>query len=205
MQIGEWNVAIGVVGGPGCGKSTYAQYRARQIIATTPCYVVAHDPTMSVRGADVQRHSTESQLIAALRGPRARGIHCLDVADGLRAIKCGLQVAEMARAVGGKQGPVPTLILLDEIVTVGNMSPSYMDPVMQEAYALRRHRHVGFVFCSQRPQQAHPTVWELSTEIVMFRIPTKRQIDRFADLGVPEATLSQVPNLAKYAHIIHKM
>jgi hypothetical protein len=202
VRIGEWNVAIGVVGGPGCGKSTYAQFRARQIIASTPCYVVAHDPTMSVRGADVSRHSTESQLIAALRGPRARGIHCLDVADGLRAIKLGLEVAEMARAA---KDPIPTLVLLDEIVTVGNMSPSFMDPVMQEAYALRRHRHIGFVFCSQRPQQAHPTIWELSTEIVMFRIPTKRQIDRFADLGVPESTLAQVPNLAKYAHIIHKM
>lgn len=171
-------------------------------MATTPCYVVAHDPTMSIKGADVRRHSTESQLIAALSGPQARGIHCLDVADGLRAIKCGLDVAEKARAA---KDPIPTLIVLDEIVTVGNMSPSYMDPIMQEAYALRRHRHVGFVFCSQRPQQAHPTVWELSTEIVMFRIPTKRQIDRFADLGVPEATLTQVPNLPKYAHIIHKM
>lgn len=171
-------------------------------MASTPCYVVAHDPTMSVRGGDVRRHSTESQLIAALRLPGARGIHCLDVADGLRAIRCGLDVAAMARSA---KDPIPTLVLLDEVVTVGNMSPSFMDPMMQEAYALRRHRHIGFVFCSQRPQQAHPTIWELATEIVMFRIPTRRQIDRFADLGVPAATLEQIPNLPKYAHLIHKM
>lgn len=202
MKIGDWNVAIGVVGGPGCGKSTYAQWRARQIAATTPCYVIAHDPTMSVRGSDVRRHNTEAALVAALRVPGARGIHCLDVADGLRVIECALRVAEVAR---NAKDPIPTLVLLDEIVTVGNMSPSFMDPRVSEAYALRRHRHIGFVFCSQRPQQAHPTIWELSTEIVMFRIPTRRQIDKFADLGVPAATLEQIPNLPKYAHLIHKM
>ncbi len=108
----------------------------------------------------------------------------------------------MARSA---KDPTPTLVLLDEIVTVGNMSPSFMDPRVSEAYALRRHRHIGFVFCSQRPQQAHPAIWELSTELVMFRIPTRRQIDKFADLGVPASTLDQIPNLPKYAHLIHKM
>jgi len=56
--IREWNTAIGVIGGPSCGKSTYAQARVREIIAKNQCYVIAHDPSMSYQGADVQRHAT---------------------------------------------------------------------------------------------------------------------------------------------------
>lgn len=203
MRVGEWNVAIGCVGGPGCGKSTYQQWRARQIAAQTPCYVIAHDPTLSIRGGDVRRHNTSAALLRSLATPgQGRGIQCYDVANGLDVIKLGLEIAAAART---QKDPIPTLVLLDEIVAVGNMSPSYLDPVMQEAYAMRRHRHIGFVFCSQRTQQAHPSIWELATEIVMFRVPTRRQLDRFADLGVPPATLDKVPNLQKFAHIVHRL
>lgn len=191
MSIGEWNVAIGVVGAPGGGKSTYAQARVREIIAKQQCYVVAHDPTLSIKGPDVTRHQTEQSLLATLASPgRAKGIHTLDVADGLRVIKLGLTVAAAARS---RPNPVPTLVVIDEIVACGNMSPSYLDELMREAYALRRSRHIGFVFCSQRPQQAHPTIWELATELVCFRCATPKQLATLAEYGVPASRVTGLP------------
>lgn len=191
MQIGEWNNAIGVVGAPGGGKSTYAQARVREIIAKQPCYVIAHDPTMSIRGADVTRHQDERALLATLATPgRSRGIHTLEVADGLRVIRLGLTVSSAARS---RPNPVPTIVMLDEVVTVGNMSPSHLDPIMAEAYALRRSKHIGFIFCSQRPQQAHPTVWELSTELVIFRVSTPKQLRVLAEYNVPVAEIERLP------------
>jgi len=201
MRVGEWNVAIGVVGGPGCGKSFYAQHRARQLLAQQPTYCIAHDPTMSIRGADVHRYRSEAELLAGLKAAPA-GIHVLDVADGLRVVKLAVAVGEAAKR---QPDPTPTLLVLDEIVAVGNMSPSYLDPAVQEAYAMRRHVHLGWIFCSQRPQQAHPSVWELSTELVIFRVPTRRQLDRLEDLGVPAATLDAIPNLPKHRHVVHRV
>lgn len=191
MNIGEWNMAIGVVGAPGGGKSTYAQARVREIIAKQPCYVIAHDPTMSIKGNDVTRHQTEQSLLATLAVPgRSKGIHTLEVADGLRVIRLGLTVAASARA---QRNPVPTLIVIDEIVACGNMSPSHLDDLMREAYALRRSKHVGFVFCSQRPQQAHPTIWELATELVCFRVATPKQLAVLSEYAVPVDRVAKLP------------
>lgn len=203
---GQWNVAVGVLGGPGVGKSHYAQARARQLAAAARggCYVLAHDPTLSVRGRDVQRHDTEAHLYAAL-AKTPGGIHCLDVADGRRVVAAALVVAAAAVKAGRRGRAVPTLVLLDEVCAVGNMSPSYLDPVLAEAYALRRHRHIGWVFCSQRPQQAHPQIWELATEVVMFRVPSRKQLDRLEDMGIPAATLARVPALRRYEYVAHRL
>lgn len=199
MRVGDWDVAIACLGGQGCGKSTYAKQRVRQMMAERALYVVAHDPTMGAVGADVHRHRSEEQLLAGL-GTSPSGMHCLDVADGLRVVKCALRVAASARK---QADPTPTLVVLDEIVTVGNMSPSYLDPTVAEGYALRRHKHLGWLFCSQRQQQVHPTIRELATELVVFRATTDRQIASLEELGVPPATLDQVRALPYFIHPKH--
>jgi hypothetical protein len=196
MRVGDWNVAIGAIGGPGCGKSTYAAARVREITKAQRCYVIVHDPTMSFRGADVTRHASVASLHAALR-TRPGGIHCLDVARGLDVVREALHVASVARS---QRNPAPTLCVLDEIVTAGEMTPSYLSTLMQEAYALRRHRHIGFLFCSQRPQQAHPVIWEMATEIVIFRLTTDRQARYLEAAGVDGATIAKARRLPYFWH-----
>jgi len=103
-----------------------------------------------------------------------------------------------AASSGGKAPgtpAVPVLVSLDEIVACGNMSPSHLDPFVNESYAMRRHpgKHMGFIFCSQRPQQAHPTIWEMSTELVIFRVATDRQLSVLENYRVPIDKVNTLP------------
>jgi len=197
----DWNVAIVVSGFPGCGKTTYALDRLRREMARTPLYVVAHDPKRDLSrkgGATVKRYVGEAQLEAALRSPEtSTGIHCLDVGDPMRVLRFVRGLARRASALG-----VPVLAYFDEAAALRGMSPSYIDPDVQEGYLGRRHELVGYVLATQRLQVLHPVILENASELVVFRTNKASQLRRLDELGLGPRALATIQRLPDHHHVV---
>lgn len=203
MQPGELDVAIVVAGYPSCGKTTYAISRVRELMAATPCYVVAHDPRrdLSRKAPDItQRHKSEAECDAAFANPQtAPGIHTLDVGDPMRVLLYARKVAERAAPAG-----IPTYLYLDEATALRGMSPSYIDPEVLEIYMGRRHELVGYVMCTQRLQKLHPDLLENASELVIFRTRMESQLRKLEALGLEElhpGFLALVASLPDHHHV----
>jgi hypothetical protein len=204
VPVGEWNICEFVTGVPGCGKTTYMARRIRDEMRRGPRYVIAHDPGLQLQGDDLQRHSDEAALFRALSDPkRTRGIHCLQVGDAMRVVAAAEQVAAASRAAGANGRAVPVLVYFDEACALRNMSPSYLDPEVQEVVLMRRSRHIGFLFGTQRLQVLHPTLLDAHTRVIVFRMVAARQLKRLDELGVPPATIRRVQTLRPHEHLVY--
>lgn len=203
MQPGDLNVAIVISGYPGCGKTTLAVARLRELMAGGPCYVIAHDPRRDLtrKAPDiVQRHKSEAECDRAFASPTtAPGIHCLDVGDPMRVLMYARQVASRAAPAG-----VPTYLYLDECSALRGMSPSHIDPEVQELYLGRRHELIGYVFATQRLQILHPSILENASELLIFRTKRGSQLGRYEELGLEDihpGILDVIRALPDHQHI----
>jgi hypothetical protein len=204
VQPGDLDVAIMVSGYPGCGKTTYALARVRELMAQGPCYVIAHDPRRDLTRKEpalTQRHRSEAECDAAFASSTtAPGIHTLDVGDAMRVLVYARQVAARAAPAG-----VPTYLYLDECAALRQMSPSYIDPDVQEYYLGRRHELLGYIFVTQRLQLIHPTLLENASELVIFRTRMAKQLKRYDDLGLEDlhpGILEQIRTLPDHHHLV---
>lgn len=210
VPIGDWNHGIVLIGPQQCGKTTYAIKRAREL-ARTPAIVIVHDVAYGFHGPDVQRHDTREELAAALvKAPG--GLHCLDVSDGGQVLDMALAVARSAQtAAGGKRATscTPVLFVEDEVVSFEGASANYLDKKFQKAYLMRRHLEhqggqIGFIIGAQRPQIMHPTIYELCTELVIWRPEAERSIKAFEAAQVPDDVLAKVLQLRDHEYLVYR-
>lgn len=210
----EFDCCIIVLGIRGVGKSTYALGRAVEL-GRKPAYVLAHDPghrlPAGVIGSNgkstpvsIQYHDT-IQSGAQSIGRTPSGVHAFAVPDGYQVLALGKEVsAASLRAHQGK-GLVPSVVLLDEGVSIGGSSTPYrQSDELRQDLALLRHHNVGLIITCQDPGFLHYSSMTLSTEIVLFRMNDMNAIAKTIRMGVPEEIAMNARSLAKYQHIVHK-
>jgi len=122
------------------------------------------------------------------------------------ALEAALVVAKTSRGAAGlwdngtREIAVPTVLVWDEVVAVGGMTPNYVEPVISKTLALARHLHLAVIWHTQRPQMVHPTCWDLTTNIYLMRIvPRWRAPLEMA--GIPRAMLDKAVRLKKHSFL----
>lgn len=188
-------MGIFVVGVPGTGKSTWAVAQARQLALRFGAHVVCHDPTASYDYPFVRRHGRAAELSAALSSERQAGmVHCLDVGDGSEVLTFYAQYRQSQK----QENHRPMILVIDEVVAYSRMSPNSIDPLLRRLWATRRHHLLGMVMTTQRPQNAHPLLYDIATDIVCFRVTSDASLKRLAESGVPRGVVDKLPTLPDY-------
>lgn len=210
--VGQWNHAIGVLGVPGCGKSTYAASLALELGAT-PAYLLAHDPTWRIpptlpdgRTVPLRRHATIEICRAAL-AKDATGLHAPTATDGAAILNFACALA--AASKGGEIVPlgkeaVPVVVLIDEAVAIEHSGPGRLREELLEVLVGRRHKHVALIYTVQSPRLVDVSLLSMATRLVMFRLIDEKSRDRLRDeAGVPEALLDQLATLPDHQYLVH--
>lgn len=193
MARGDYNEAVAVFGAPGMGKSYWIEHYLMSRLGDS--YIIAYDPMHTYRHCrEVYRHRAPQQLLQAL-SKTPRGIHCLDYCNEEEIMKTVLSVANGVQRVGKE---TPVLFVIDECVGFDGMSPMKISPVLKKMFLWRRHRGIGFVFGSQRPQAVHPTFYDSCTEMILFRITNGDAQKRLREYGAPQEVVDQIGTLPKY-------
>jgi hypothetical protein len=199
MNAGRFNVLIPVIGVPGCGKSTYALKRAKQIARATPAYLIVHDPGWALpEDSAIRRYASVDEATSGLAA-HPRAIHALSVANGDDVVAFALRCAAASLAM---KGP-PVLVLIDEGVAAYGMAPNRLSPTMANFLARRRWLNVGLIVTAQSPMLIHYQLFGLATEIVMFQTIDRSGLKRLERFSVPQAILARLPSMAPYDYVVH--
>lgn len=193
---------VGLVGVPGCGKSTVALYRALEFRRVTPCYILAHDPEHALprrlpdgRSTELVRHDTTAAAARALAKGQP-GVHAVACLDAVEVVELGQRLgqASLARARGGAAPPV--IVLVDEVTNCREMKPRELGETLQAALTLRRHRHCGLIWTTQSPRLVHYHFLSKATELYVFQLRGERDINRLVEeANFPEEQTSKIRNL----------
>jgi hypothetical protein len=211
-EKGSVNVAIGVLGVPGTGKTTRATVEVLLLQREIgPVYVVAHDPGYRIPdtlpngvSTRITRHDSVEDAQEAMKA-NPGGIHAIATVDASDVIVYGSNLSKSSlEKNGGKQG-IPTVIFVDEAVSAASASPYRLGEEMRELLALRRHKHVGIVWTSQSPQLCHYQMLSLSTKLVLFRITDGRALARLEQAGVPPEITSKLSSLPDHSCYVVKL
>lgn len=211
VRRGAWDVNIGLTGIPGCGKSTVGVYTMLELARQTPCYLLAHDPEHALprrlpdgRHVPIVRHATAEAAAAAIeRSPG--GIHAVACVDAGEVVAIGNRIGERSLAAA-KGGPAPpVLVFIDEVTNCREMAPRSLGPTLQEAVTLRRHRHCGLIWGVQSPHLVHYQFLGKTTELLVFRLESQRDIDRLiGDAGFPQNSAAQIRTLKRFQFLRHR-
>jgi hypothetical protein len=207
VEIRSFNVCIGVVGAPGSGKSTYALARAMQY-GRRGAYIMAHDlgfklPDKLPGGKDtgIVRYDDVDQCKEAMESD-ASGIHCMSTMDADEVIVEAQRVAKSSlEAHGGTRGN-PVVVLIDEVVSLSNSDPYRLDGELKRALALRRHDNVGYIWTCQSPNLCHYQMIGIGTELVVFRLYHKKDLDQLERVGFTPHEIDTVKALPDHAYIV---
>jgi hypothetical protein len=172
-------------------------------------YLFAHDLGWKIkdelpdgRRVGIKRYESIKECEQAIASD-ARGVHCVATLDAKEVIELGSKTAlASVKAHGGKIG-IPSVVLIDEVVSAGDANPYRLGDELRATMALRRHRHTGIVWTCQSPNLCHYQMLALSTELVIFRLTSERDLKPLRDVGVPEAVITQVRTLPNFAYVIH--
>jgi len=210
--VGKWNHAIGVLGVPGCGKSTYAAALAMEL-GQEPAYLLAHDPTWRIpatlpdgRSVPLRRHATLDMCRAEMKTD-ARGLHAPTVRDGAEILAFASAVAQVSK--GGELVPlgkpaVPVVVLVDECAALEHSGPGRLRNELLELLIGRRHKHVALIYTVQSPRLVDVSLLSLATQLVLFRIIDEKSRYRLRDeAGVPEPIVEQLQNLPDHQYLVH--
>ncbi len=199
MNAGAFNVLIPVIGVPGCGKSTYAFRRAKQIARKTPAYLIIHDPGWALPAdSAIRRYASIDEATAGMVGNPKR-VHTLSIADGDDVVDFALKCAAASRAMNGP----PILVMIDEGVAARGMAPSRLSPTMANFLARRRWLNVGLIVTAQSPMLIHYQLFGLATEMVLFQTIDRAGLKRLERFSVPQDILARLPTMPRFEYAFH--
>jgi hypothetical protein len=200
MKRGSVNHAIGALGVPGTGKSTWALHRVRTLQHELRCYAVAHDPSFRLpdefpngQPSGVRRFGSVSEARATI-ATDPRGVIAIATADAGEVVDFACEISDASMKANSDDGQ-PCIVLVDEIVSAEQASSYRLGEQFRQLLALRRWKHVGVVWTSQSPQLCHYQLLSLSTELALFRVTDKRALRRLVEAGVDEETVNLLPRL----------
>jgi len=204
------NVAIGCVGAPGTGKSTYALARLLEYGRILPAYCIAHDVGWKLpdtlpggRQTGIIRHDSFSSAQSRLASD-PRGVHAITCTDAGPVIEYGMKLAgESLRKNNGVSG-FPVMIMIDEIVSMSGATPNRFEQLIKEMLVLRRHKNIGILWTAQSPRLCHNQLLGQATEIIVFRLNHKKDFDTLADVGFSDKELDVIRSLPDFHYIIHE-
>lgn len=198
-----------MLGKPGSGKSQHAVRLALGFAAKPGCYIVAHDvgwrlPETLHDGTrtGIQRHESVKEAAGAFGDPRrARGIHCVPSESAADCVQLAEALAEASLEAHGGESGYPSLVLIDEVVAAQMCDPNKLAPAMRHLLTLRRHKNVGLLWTCQSARMVHNQLLTLATELYVFRLTDKRDLDRLREAGVEEGLVQQVSKLPPYKSV----
>ena len=129
----------------------------------------------------------------------------MDVLDAGEVIEYGKKVAAAGLLANQGRGGPPCIILIDEIVSAADANPYRLGEGLRQGLALRRHKNIGLVWTAQSPNLCHHQLLALGTELVVFRLFSKRDLDTLETVGFTDAELDTIRTLQDYHYIIKKM
>jgi hypothetical protein len=210
LKQGDFNLAVGVIGNVGTGKSTWAITRALELQRTIPCYVLAHDagyrlPARLPDGAPtgITRHETIEAVRAAMK-TKPGGVHALATDDAAPVLDLAVEIAAKSMQSSKHRRCPPVVVLIDEIVLLDDATPYRLGTALKKVLARRRHLHVGIIWTCQSAHLVHYQMMTLSTEMVLFRQRDQRDLTRLNNGGIEAAYTAQLPALHDYKQITVK-
>lgn len=203
-------MAIGVVGAPGSGKSTYALARAIEYSRSLPAYCIAHDlgwklPDKFPNGREtgVIRHDSFNSAQQRL-STDARGVHCITTRDAGSVIEYAKKIGKASLDSNAGTHGVPVIILIDEVVSAEDAGPYRLGDSIKDLFALRRHFNLGVIWTAQSPRLCHYQMLGLGTELIIFKLHHKKDFDALADVGLSGPELDTIRNLPPYKWVVKK-
>lgn len=220
FKHGDWNICVAAFGVPGTGKSEWALRYCVELSQEHTCYVLAHDPGFRIRSkfhdgtpTGVMRHDSIDSVKAQL-AKDPRGVHAINVPDASEVLQFAKELAEQSL----KQHPyrdgrptrgVPVLVYIDEAVSAADANPRMLGDLMRQCITGRRHWHVGIVYTCQSPWMVHYALISMSTEVVIFRVKTKRDFNRLEESGIDWAESSEwrkkIKHLPNYQYEVYEL
>lgn len=205
MWEGRWNFNAIVVGLPGDGKTTITAKKIVRHIRETPGLVLAHDP----RAQFVKLGCTWFADVAAYRRAAADAVKAkrpmpracsIGGNDGDAIMKLALEIGERLNTADHVARPV--LVPLDE---TADRESHMMTPTDKLFLTQRRHAGVGGIFNVQDPALVEQKFYRLSTDVVLFQLPSDRarDLDRklYLEVGTLEAAGVCRLGLHEYVHV----
>lgn len=175
-----------------------------------PAYCLAHDlgwklPNTLPDGREtfIRRHDSIRAAQQQLASD-PRGIHSISCLDAGEVIEYGTRLSSASLASGNGHFGIPTVILIDEIVSAQDANPYRLGEGIRKALALRRHAHIGLLWTTQSPRLCHFQMLGLSTEIVAFRLHHKKDLDILGEVGFTPQELDTIRTLPNYHYIVRK-
>lgn len=112
--------------------------------------------------------------------------------------------AASLEANGGERG-YPSIVFLDEVVAAGVCRANYLSPSMQHLLTMRRHKNVGVVWTCQTARLMNNNMLTLATELVIFRMSNKRDLDTLSGAGIEDDVIDKIRVLKDYESVRVKM
>jgi hypothetical protein len=204
------NVAIGCVGSPGSGKSTYALARAIEYARVLPAYCVAHDigwklPDTFPNGQEtgVIRHDSFNAAQSRL-ATDPRGVHCIATRDAGTVIQFAQKIGKASLDSNSGTHGIPVIILIDEVVSAEDAGPYRLGDTIKDLFALRRHANLGVIWTAQSPRLCHFQMLGLGTELVVFKLHHRKDLDALADVGFSGEELDTIKALPPHKWIVKR-
>jgi hypothetical protein len=205
----SFNVCVGVLGAPGTGKSTYGLARAIEYGRKVPAYVFAHDLGYklpdTLPGGRPARLKRYERISDAARGMATDpgGVNCIATPDAGPVFEYASKyAAESLRRNNGNSG-IPCIVLIDEIVSAADANAYRLGGGIKELLALRRHRNVGIIWTCQSPRLCHYQLMAMGTELVIFRLQHKKDLDAIEQAGIEPAVIDTIRTLPDHHYVVH--
>jgi hypothetical protein len=132
-----------------------------------------------------------------------RGVNCIATTDAGPVVEYASKYSgESLKRNGGKSG-IPSIVLIDEIVSAADANQYRLGQGLKDILALRRHRNVGIIWTSQSPRLCHYQLMAMGTELVIFRLHHKKDLDELAKVGLTPQEIDKVTKLPDHHHIVH--
>lgn len=208
---GGWDVNVGLLGIPGCGKSTVGIWIMFELARDLDCYMLAHDPEHALparlpdgRTTNLVRHATIASAEAACHAGQP-GLHAVACLDAAEVVALGNRLGERSLRHFGASNAPPVLVFVDEVANCDEMGPNYLGPILKNALVLRRHRHCGLVWGTQSPMLVHRQFLGKTTELRVFRLNADPDIAHIVkQAGFPQDSAAQIKILKRYEFLRHK-
>jgi hypothetical protein len=111
------------------------------------------------------------------------------------------QCAEKSLEAHDGQSGYPAIVLIDEVVAAGMCDPNKLAPAMRQLITLRRHKNVGLIWTCQSARMVHNQLLTLATELYLFKLTDRRDLDRLTEAGIADEVVRQVPTLPAYKNV----
>jgi hypothetical protein len=204
FKKGDFNLVIGAVGNPACGKSRKLMEVLTEARKRLNCYILIHDPSWNLDARfypDLVRHTDVTGLQNAVK-TAPKDWHVSPYVDAEQTLDAAWAIADVALK---NKAPV-VMCYIDEMAMVAEAQHTgfHTGKTVKLMFTQRRHRNMGILWGCQSPAMLHYNIFHLSTHVFVFRLTSSQELTWLRKAGMTEECIRTVATLKPLEFILWK-